>query len=165
MLNAQLFSDVACLGQETGELAEDQNLMPFRNRVPHEFAQHFQLRARSIALAYQGRIQGQLAQQGQRLENLEAIRINVVNQPQNFLPHTLEAAVISFAVPRLQFDFQHLLGLRRQLWNDLFLGTAQHERTQSALQALQALLVSVGNGLLVVVLKGLRTAQQAWCSQ
>ena len=114
--------------EETRELAEHQWAVAFRDDLGQLFEQRIQLgRGRRGLRVHQCGIQSQHAQCGQRLEDREAIAIEILQQPQDFGPLPLQPSVVGGAVGLVQPHVLRVLQLGRQLQIDVTFGAAQHE--------------------------------------
>jgi AmiR/NasT family two-component response regulator len=85
-----------------------------------------------VLLVDQARIEAQLAQEGERLEDLEAVGVHVAQQSEDSLPLALELHVVDLAMPRGEVELEDLLLLGGKVRGHVFLRSAQHERPDAS---------------------------------
>ena len=136
---------LADLAEEPGELAEHQRPVPAADHLAQLAEQRVDLGRRQVGvrLVDQPGVQAELAQQGQRAEDREAVGVHVVDQAEDLLPLPLQPGLVDLAVLRVQVDLQDLLLLGGQVGGHLFLGAAQDQRLDPPLELGQPLGVAL----------------------
>ena len=75
----------------------------------------------------EGRVQAELAQDGERLEDLESVALHVADQAEDLLALLLELGLVDAHVACAQLDIDGLLHLGGQLGQHLVLGASPHQ--------------------------------------
>ena len=97
---------------------------------PQLFGQGVDLAARKVEVLAVDKagVQAQLAQQGERAQDGEPVALQVIDQPEDFLPLPLQMPLVDRAVPGVQVHLENLLLLGGQVGGDSLLGAAQDQR-------------------------------------
>ena len=115
-----------------------------------------------VGLVDEPGVQAQLAQQGQRAEDREAVGVHVADQAEDLLPLPLQLRLVDLAVLRVQLHLQDLFLLGRQLGGHLLLGAAPDQRPDPPLELGQSLAVALPlDRPGVVVAEPVRAGEQA----
>ena len=110
--------------------------MPAAGHVPQVLGQRVELAARHVGVRVvdQAGVQAQLAQQGERAQNGEAVVREVIDQPEDLLPLPLQLPLVDHAVPGMQIHLEHLLLLGGQVRGHLLLRAPHDQRPDPAAQ-------------------------------
>ena len=142
-------------------MAEHEGAVPFGSCLAKQLDEGVELCRGRFAFVDQVGRERELAKQGERAEDLEPVRVDVVDQTEHFLALTCEPAVVEPPVGRVQIEHELLLLLGRQFRCDKLFGAAQQEGADAALQRPQPFVVAFSfDGCAVVLGEAAAPSQQ-----
>ena len=76
-------------------------------------------------------VETRLAQQGEGPEDLEPVLLHVAQEPEDLLALPVEVGLVELLVPGVEIELEDLLLLLGQVGDDLLLGPAQDDRSDT----------------------------------